>query len=604
MRLEDILDENDWTLIKYGIHKELYKIFGAHLHKDEYGNIVKTSFRVYAPNAKHVNIIGDFNDFKGLSDEMEHLGNGVYYTEYPYNLENDSYMFRIHTKQDQVLFKTDPFAFLNQVRPSKKSVVYNINDYFYECPILGDVSKNDPILVYEVHLGSLKQYYGFKKYNHLVEDIINECKHNNYNYVEFLPVTEHPFDGSWGYQSTGYFSPTSRYGTPKDLMYMIDRLHKEGIRVIFDFVPVHTNTDDNALHLFDGSHLYMYSDEHLRENREWGTVNFDLSSGFVKSFLISSCNYFIEYYKIDGFRVDAVSHLIHPHGNAGMGYNMHGIDFAKKFNFAIKNASKSVQTFAEDSSTFGGVTKALEEGGLGFDYKWNLGWMHDTLEFFGTDPVYRQYNQNQLLNTFEYTKLESYILPISHDEVVHGKGSLINKMYGDYDTKFLNIKLFIMYMMAHPGKKLMFMGQEFAQFDEWNEDVELCWELYQFPIHRQFNDFYRDMLKVCLESKALSADSKLGNYRFLDVLNNSDNVFVFTRDFDDETILFIFNFSPVDKPFYELINLGNKNYELIIRSDDVKYLGANRSKNNKNYINTNNNKIYIAGYTGYVYKSN
>ncbi len=603
MRLEDVIGDRDWALIREGTHKELYKIFGAHLHKDDRGSIYKTSFCVYAPNAKHVNIMGDFNDFRGLDDEMQHLGNGVYYKEYPYNLEHDAYMYRIHSKQDQVLIKTDPFAFMNQVRPSNKSVVYDIEDYFYERPELGYVDKNEPILIYEVHLGSLKQYFGFKKYSHLVEDIINECKHNNYNYVEFLPITEHPYDGSWGYQSTGYFSPTSRYGTPKDLMYMVDRLHKEGIRVILDFVPVHTNKDENGLDLFDGSNLFMYEDENLRENREWGTVNFDLSSGFVKSFLISSCNYFIEYYKVDGFRVDAVSHLVNIHGSGYNAYNMHGIDFARKLNTALKETNHDILTFAEDSSTYGGITRSITEGGLGFDYKWNLGWMHDTLEYFQTDPVYRQYNQENLLKTFEYTKYESYVLPISHDEVVHEKGSLINKMYGDYDTKFKNLKLFIMYMIGHPGKKLMFMGQEFAQFDEWNEGVELCWGLYQYPAHRQYNHFFREMFHICMENKALNADSSIGNYRFLDVLNTKDNILVFTRDYENESILFIFNFSPVDKPFYEIINLDNKTYNLLIRSDEEKYQGENRSSANNNFINPENNKIYLAGYTGYVYKS-
>ncbi len=602
MRLKDMMCDRDWMLINEGTHKELYKIFGAHLHKDENWNIYKTSFRVYAPNAKYVNIIGDFNGNSDLGDEMQHLGNGVYYIEYPYNLENNAYMYRIHTKQNQVLMKTDPFAFMNQVRPSKRSVVYDINDYFYEKPELGYVSKNDPILVYEIHLGSLKQYFGFKKYNHIVEDIITECKHNNYNYVEFLPITEHPFDGSWGYQSTGYFSPTSRYGTPKDLMYMIDRLHKEGIRVILDFVPVHTNKDANGLNLFDGSNLYMYNDDHLRENHEWDTVNFDLGSGFVRSFLISSCNYFIEYYKVDGFRVDAVSHLVHVHGNGHHGYNYHGIEFVRRFNAILKETNPNILTFAEDSSMYSGVTKSITEGGLGFDYKWNLGWMHDTLDYFKTDPVFRQYHQGELLRTFEYTKYESYILPISHDEVVHEKGSLINKMFGDYNTKFKNLKLFIMYMIGHPGKKLMFMGQEFAQFDEWDEYGELSWMLYQYPMHKEYNNFFREMFSICMNSKALSADSLCGNYKFLDVLNNKDNIVVFTRDFGSESILFIFNFSPVDQTFYEIINLDERTYHLIIRSDDEKYLGENRSKNNLNYINKDNNKIYIAGLTGYVYK--
>ncbi len=603
MRLEDLISDKDWELMHEGTHKELYRIFGAHLHKEEENSIYKTSFCVYAPNAKHVNIIGDFNDFRGLDDEMQHLGNGVYYIEYPYNLEHDAYMYRIHTKQDKILIKTDPFAFMNQIRPSNKSVVYDIDGYHYERPELGRVDKNQPILVYEVHLGSLKKHFGFKKYSHLVEDIINECKHNNYNYVELLPITEHPFDGSWGYQSTGYFAPTSRYGTPKDLMYMIDRLHQEGIRVILDFVPVHTNKDDNALNLFDGSNLYMYNDEHLRENHEWGTVNFDLSKGFVNSFLISSCNYFIEYYKVDGFRVDAVSHLVYIHGNGHNGYNQPGIEFAKKLNYILKQTNGNILTFAEDSSIYQGVTKSVNDGGLGFDYKWNLGWMHDTLEYFKTDPIFRQYNQGLLLNTFEYTKYESYILPISHDEVVHEKGSLINKMFGDYETKFKNLKLFIMYMIGHPGKKLMFMGQEFAQFDEWNEYGELTWELYQYPIHKNYNDFYREMFSICRDSKALNVDSLCGNYKLLDVLNNKDNIFVFTRDFENESILFIFNFSQVDYSFYEIVNLENRTYYLVIRSDEERFSGENKSKNNQSFINQENNKIYIAGLTGYVYRS-
>ncbi len=579
------IDSFNLYLFNQGKLEKAYDIFGAHLVKDEQGNIKGTIFRVYAPNAKIVSVIGDFNNWDSRVNTLNRIDNenGIFELYLENVREWDKYKYMIVTKNDETIFKSDPYAFFSDNRPETCSKVYDIEGYIWHDKEYLDRRKNsdlihEPLNIYEMNIGSWmnKPDGSFNKYNELPKLLIPYLKDMGFNAVEFMPLGEFPLDESWGYQGTGYYSITSRYGVPKDFMYLVDELHKANIKVIVDWVPGHISKDPHGLYNFDGSHLYEFDDEFKRENVEWGTANLDLSKGTTKSFLLSNAMFYLEYYHVDGFRLDAVSNIYYYLGNSNYGVNEGGVEFLKNLNYMIKSYDKNVIISAEDSTTFPNVTKKVEDGGVGFDFKWNMGWMNDTLKYFSKDPIYRKYHHNNITFGLVYAFSERFILPLSHDEVVHGKGSLIDKMPGDYWQKFANFRALIGLMYTHPGKKLLFMGGEFAQFHEWKDKAELDWFLLQYPKHSEAKRFVRDMSKVYLYHKALYAgDDDYNSFKWIDADNRDQSVFIYERKYQDELIIVVLNLTPNAYPVYKIGVPTNGTYTEIINSDKDVYGGSN-----------------------------
>ena len=477
---------------------EAYKVFGAHLETNDHKKGVR--FTVYAPNARSVQVVGDFNDWDGQNHYMERYTDGGIWTLFiPGVKEFALYKYRIETQNFATVDRADPYAFYSELRPGTASRVYNIERFRWaDKKWLNSRTKNfdKPMNIYEVNIGSWKMKKDFTaeedgefySYEEMIELLIPYLVENNYTHLELMPLTEFPFDGSWGYQATGYFSITSRYGEPKGLMKFINACHKAGIGVIMDFVPAHYVKDGHGLYKFDGGFVYDYPDINRRYT-EWDSVYFDVGREEVRSFLMSSVGFLAEYFHIDGIRFDAVSNLIYWKGNKEAGVNDGALEFMKRMNNHMKGYYPGVMLIAEDSSDFNGVTKAPDIGGLGFDYKWDLGWMNDTLKYMKLDPVYRQGDHNLLTFSMAYFYSENFILPFSHDEVVHSKGTIIDKIWGNNEQKFAQLKTLYTYMMIHPGKKLNFMGNELGEYKEWDEKVALGWNILKYPIHDSFHKF-------------------------------------------------------------------------------------------------------------------
>ncbi|MCK4552200.1 MAG: 1,4-alpha-glucan branching protein GlgB [Tenericutes bacterium] len=580
------MNSADLFLYNEGKLKEAYKHFGAHLIKDSSGSITGTEFRVYAPHARIVSLVGEFNNWDSRTHVLDKEDDcGIYSIFIPNIGEWTRYKFCIVTSYGQTIFKADPYAFFSDERPETSSKVYDIDGYDWHDSKYVQSRKNrnhleEKLSVYELHLGSWMTKPGgsFHKYNELVDLLIPYIIEHGFSHIELMPIAEHPLDESWGYQGTGYYSATSRYGVPKDLMYLIDKCHEAGIGVILDWVPGHICKDDHGLYMFDGEPLYEYDDINIRENKVWGTVNLDLSRGTTKSFMLSSAYFWMEYFHIDGFRIDAVSNIIYYLGNMHVGTNFGAIEFLKNLSYAIKERDHSVLLFAEDSTAYPMLTTGVLDGGIGFDYKWNMGWMNDTLKYFEKDPVHRKYHHDLITFGLVYTYSEKFILPLSHDEVVHGKKSLVDKMPGDYWQKFANYRVLLGLQFTHPGKKLLFMGDEFAQMHEWKDKEELDWFLLEYPLHKRANLFVRDLIKVYNYHKCLhELDHNYRGFRWIDQTNHVQSIFSYIRQGKDDSdfAVIILNMTPNSYDSFFLGVPKKGSYEEILNSDKDCYGGSN-----------------------------
>jgi len=559
---------------------EAHNYFGAHFSNKKGQSVV--TFRLYAPMADDVSVIGEWNSWDVTKDKMKKIDDsGVWEIEIP-NLTNyQCYKFHFKNANGRYVDRIDPYAFFSELRPGTCSRLFDIRNFVWHDDSWmksRDRNFDKPMSIYEMHLGSWKgkaEDGHTLSYEEIADYLIPYIKESGFTHVEFMPLIQYPFDGSWGYQGTGFYSVDSRYGNPFQLMSLIDRLHQAGIGCIIDFAPVHFATDKWALAKYDGTYLYEYSDKWRIS--PWGSYQFDLGKDPVRSFLMSAMNYFVDYFHFDGVRVDAVSNIIYYNGDSSIGQNDGAVEFIKRLNAKIHIAHDSVMMIAEDSTAFAGTTKPTEQGGLGFDYKWDLGWMNDTLKYYSKDPVYKKWEHYNITFSMAYFYSDNFMLPLSHDEVVHGKGTIINKMWGDYQQKFMLIRNLYTYQFAHPGKKLNFMGNELASFDEWNENKSLPWNLKTYPIHDSVSRLVRDLNLIYRHEKAMYFEEhNPEHYRWLMVDNSNDSIYAFQRNVGDDTLVFVFNMTT---NFYEsfaipLMQMGT--YEEIFNSDKDVYGGANQ----------------------------
>ena len=590
-------------LFHEGTNYHSHKFLGSFLEGDS------CTFRVWAPNAKRVFVTGEFCSWYPHTYEMKKINDrGIYEIQVPGVSEFDAYKYVIVTHSGLELWKADPYAKHAETRPLTASKVYTLPEYKWKDKKWMDnrtVPYHQPMNIYEVHLGSWKHNEEGKElsYRELAHRLVEYVKEMNYTHVELLPVTEYPYDKSWGYQATGYFSPTSRYGTPEDFMYFVDIFHQNNIGVILDWVPGHFTKDAHGLYEFDGTPCYEYSDTRKMEHEGWGTRVFDYGRNEVKSFLTSSAVSWIEDYHIDGIRVDAVSSMLFLNycrdedkcaRNIYGGFeNLEAIDFIKNLNLYVKENYPGVSMIAEESTSYPKVTAAVEHGGLGFDFKWNMGWMNDSLDYLETDPFFRKGVHNKFTFSMHYAFSENFILPISHDEVVHGKKSLLDKSPVPYEDKFANLKAFLGYMYAHPGKKLAFMGIDIAQFIEWDEERELDWLLMLYPKHVFTHRYVKELNKFYKITRALwENDSDWDGFRWHVVDDNNNNVFAFSRkDRSGKEVLAVSNFSNQVLKSYEIGVDTWGSYKIVLNSDAKKYDGIAVSNRNLKTINKEKNEF-------------
>ena len=560
-----------------GASAEAWKVFGAHFSHEYDQDGVR--FTVYAPSAQRVQLIGDFNGWQGY--DMFREENGIW-SIFARDIPPLSlYKYRIFTQDGKTYDRIDPFAFYSEVRPNTASRVFGLDGYRWgDGEWMGRRGKNynAPVSIYEVHPGSWRVKSGdsrrFYRWTELVDILIPYVKEMGYTHIELLPITEHPLDASWGYQSTGYFCPTSRYGTPHDLMYFIDRCHQESIGVILDFVPVHFSCDFHALHQYDGSFLYESEYEELRYS-PWGTALFDFSKPHVLSFLKSSADFWLSCFHFDGIRYDAVSNLIYRGGDPEKGLNDPGIWFLKNTNFTLQGRHPDVMLMAEDSSSFLKVTAPVAYGGLGFDYKWDLGWMHDTLEYMALSPSERAAAPEKFTHSSSYFYQDIFLLPLSHDEVVHGKKTIIGKIFGTYAQKFPQLRTLFLYMTAHPGKKLSFMGNELAEFQEWDEKKELGWNVLDYPEHKNFFYFIRQLNHLYqTEPDLFQEDYDARSFRWIDKGSVQPAVFAFQRGSGTSLLFVVLNLSAKKISNYRLPVPKSGQYCEIINSDETQFGGS------------------------------
>ena len=593
-------------LFHEGTNYHSHKFLGSFLEGDT------CTFRVWAPNARRVFVTGEFCSWYPYTYEMKKINDrGIYEIQVHGVSEFDAYKYVIVTQGGVELWKADPYAKHAETRPLTASKVYSLPEYRWNDKKWMEnrtVPYHQPMNVYEVHLGSWKHSEEGKElsYRELAHKLVDYVKEMNYTHVELLPVTEYPYDKSWGYQATGYFSPTSRYGTPEDFMYFVDTCHQNNIGVILDWVPGHFTKDAHGLYEFDGTCCYEYSDTRKMEHEGWGTRVFDYGRNEVKSFLTSSAVSWIEDYHIDGIRVDAVSSMLFLNycrdedkcaRNIYGGFeNLEAIDFIKNLNLYVKENYPGVIMIAEESTSYPKVTAAVEHGGLGFDFKWNMGWMNDSLDYLETDPFFRKGVHNKFTFSMHYAFSENFILPISHDEVVHGKKSLLDKSPVPYEDKFANFKAFLGYMYAHPGKKLTFMGIDIAQFIEWDEERELDWLLMLYPKHIFTHRYVKELNKYYKSTPALwENDSDWDGFRWHVVDDNNNNVFAFSRrDRSGKEVLVVSNFSNQILKNYEIGVDTWGSYKIVLNTDAKKYDGLAITNRN---LKTNNKEKNEFKYT-------
>ena len=568
-----------------------YDFLGAHFMNLDGRNGVM--FRVWAPNAITVSVVGDFNNWNQQANYMYKIGGGVWELFIDNLNEFAIYKFCIETVDRTKILKTDPYAFHCQTRPDNASMVFNTNQYVWHDSYWMEnrqntSSQDKPMNIYEIHAGSWKKYPdgNYFNYQKMADELIPYLKEMNYTHVQLMPLMEYPYDPSWGYQTTGYFAATSRYGTPCDLMALIDRCHMEGIGVIMEIVPSNFPKDDYGLYKFDGTCLYEDNNPKKGQRDSWGTCLFNFQRYEVISFLISAVMFWFDKYHVDGMRIGAVSSMLYldygkkdgewvPNRFGGK-ENLEAVDFIKRLNKVVHMYHPSALTFAEENTSWPKLTLPIEEGGLGFDYKWNMGWMNDTLHYMSLDPLWRPFNHDNLTFSFFYAFSEKFILPISHDEVAHGKGSLISKMPGDYDSKFAGVRAFITYMYAHPGKKLVFMGSEIGQFDEWDSDSGIQWDLLNFEKHNALFTFFKEINKFYIEHKPLyELDTTPKGFEWIHRNDYTQSVIAFRRtDSDGNEIIAVCNFQPTVHENYMIGVPHFGEYEEIFNSDLEKFGGT------------------------------
>ena len=587
------ITELDRYLFGQGTHYKIFEKLGA--HPKTYKGKAGMYFAVWAPHAKAVSVVGDFNGWDPDAAPMSPLADsGIYEAFIPGVGLGELYKFAITTQEGMILFKADPYAVHAEFRPGTASITEDINGFKWDDAAWMETRKKadpvkSPMAIYEVHLGSWRkkdrpQKEGYYTYMEAAHELADYVKKMGYTHVELMGIAEHPYDGSWGYQVTGYYAPTSRYGTPKEFMYFVNYLHKKGIGVILDWVPAHFPKDAHGLADFDGQPLYEYADPRKGEHPDWGTKVFDYSKNEVKNFLIANALYWVENFHVDGLRVDAVASMLYlDYGRSdgnwvpnkyGENKNLEAIEFFRHLNSVLTGHLTGAMMIAEESTAWPGVTKPPEEGGLGFTFKWNMGWMHDFLEYMKLDPYFRKFNHNKMTFGITYATSENYILTLSHDEVVHLKCSMINKMPGLNGDKFANLKAGYTFMMGHPGKKLLFMGQDFGQYHEWDEKVSLDWYLADEPLHKDLQKYYSDLLHVYQKYPALwQLDSDWNGFQWINANDGDRSIFSFIRR--DETgkknLLFVINFTPVARDDYRVGVPKSGTYSLILDSEHGLY---------------------------------
>ena len=592
-QFESFLSGEDLRLFEVGKHYTLYEKLGAHF--TTLGGVKGVSFAVWAPNAKRVSVVGDFNLWDGRRHSMRCLGtNGIWEIFIP-EIEVDSrYKYEIKTQDDTLLYKADPYATRSELRPHTASRVYTQDSYKWHDKkwLEGRMKKewhSSPMSIYELHIGSWKMHAdgSFYTYRELADELADYIKEMGYTHIELLGVLEHPFDGSWGYQVTGYFAPTSRYGTPDDFKYLIDKMHRNKIGVILDWVPAHFPKDAFGLEKFDGTALYEHFLPEQANHPQWGTLIFNYGRKEVCLFLINSALSWFSQYHIDGLRVDAVASMLYldfgreggnyiPNRNGGR-ENLEAIAFLKQLNTIVYEKFQGIMMIAEESTDWAGVTHPVDQGGLGFGFKWNMGWMNDYLKYMRMDPLFRKYEHNKITFSLMYAFSENFILPLSHDEVVHGKSPMIYKMPGDEWKKFANLRVCYGYMFTHPGKKMLFMGNDFAQTNEWTEKEELKWGLLQYEPHRRMQRFVKDLNTFYKEQKSLwQLDDTYDGFEWIDCDNRDQSIVSFIRKGkkEEDYLVVVVNFTPEVRHSYRIGVPERGTYKEILNSDHPIYGGS------------------------------
>jgi 1,4-alpha-glucan branching enzyme len=592
-RFWPLISDTELYLHTEGTLHEAYRALGAHMV--EVDGVRGVRFAVWAPNALNVTVVGEFNDWDLRRHPMRRRSGGVWELFIPGLAQGATYKYNIKSRiAGYQQLKADPYAFSCETPPKSASVVWDCAKYeWQDAEWLETRAKTEwlksPVSIYEVHVESwLRGPQGHSlSYREMAVQLVEYVKQMGYTHIELMPIMEYPFSGSWGYQVIGYFAPTSRFGTPDDFKYFVDTCHQAGIGVLVDWVPAHFPKDAHGLVFFDGTALYEHADPRKGEHRDWGTLIFNYGRNEVKSFLISNALFWLKEYHIDGLRVDAVASMLYldysrqpgewvPNQYGG-NENLEAIDFLKRFN-EVAHSVPGVFTVAEESTAFPGVSKPVYLGGLGFTMKWNMGWMHDMLDYFEKDPVYRKFQHNHITFSLLYAFTENFVLPISHDEVVHGKGSLLNKMPGDEWQQFANARAFLAYMWSHPGKKLLFMGQEIGQREEWNHDAGIRWELLEFDPHRKLQALMRELNRLYRANPALhQVDFSFTGFEWVDFRDWENSVIAFLRRADDprEFVLVCCNFTPVPRPGYEFGVPEEGFYEEILNTDSEQFGGSN-----------------------------
>jgi len=590
-----LLTQQDLYLFNQGRDYRAYEKLGAHL--TSVGDQSGASFSVWAPNARDVSVIGSFNGWNPLSHPLHvRESSGIWEGFIPGVTKGTVYKFHIVSRNNGfVVDKADPFGFWHEKPPRTASVVWDLeyqwSDYDWMQDREGRNSLHAPISIYEVHLGSWmrvpEEANRSLNYREMAPRLADYAQRMHFTHVELLPVMEHPFYGSWGYQTTGYFAPTARYGTPQDFMYLVDCLHQRGIAVILDWVPSHFPTDEHGLAYFDGTHLFEHSDSRQGFHPDWKTLIFNYGRDEVRSFLLSSAMFWLDKYHADGLRVDAVASMLYldysrkegewlPNKYGGR-ENLEAIEFLRQFNIEAYKEYPGIQTFAEESTSWPMVSRPIYLGGLGFGLKWDMGWMHDTLEYFAHDPIHRKYHHNQLTFRMLYSFTENFVLPLSHDEVVHGKGSLIGKMPGDEWQKFANLRLLFAYMYAQPGKKLLFMGDEFGQVREWAHDSSLEWDVLQYPVHRGLQGWVEQLNRFYAQEPALhDFDTDPNGFEWIDCNDNAASTISLLRKSrsPSQNIVVVCNFTPIPRLNYRLGVPAGGYWRELLNSDGKEYAGS------------------------------